>query len=93
MCKIFRGNIGGRQAQPALAELWRRLADTKAALRQREHLGSVGAQLCFWGRSLSDAASTAFENRFEESTARWESDLQQLKAAGIELEGWHGSAA
>ena len=59
-------------------------------LKQREHVGSVGAQLCFWKRLLSTAASSTFDSRLEETMEMWDRDLADLREAGIAIEGWHG---
>ena len=87
--QVFRCKLTGGQRFPALAELWRRLADL-GELKQGEHVGSVGAQLCFWQRSLSQAAAAStFDSRLDEVSERWEADLTDLREAGIVLEGWH----
>ena len=91
---ILRGRIDGRDVHAALAELWRRFAGL-GELAQREHVGSLGAQLCFWKRTTTAAraAAAAYESRFQETTARWESDLADLRNAGIVIEGWHFCAS
>ena len=90
--EVYRCKPSGGQGFPALAELWRRLADL-GELKQGEHVGAVGAQLCFWGRSRSQAAAASnFDSRLEETTQRWEGDLADLRKAGIVLEGWHRGA-
>ena len=89
--KVYLVKPAGRLGFPALAELWRRLAEL-GELRQREHVGSVGAQLCFWTRSLSQAAASTFDSRLGETTEQWDSDLADLREAGVVLGGWHKGA-
>ena len=88
---IFGKGLARSQADDALRELWRRLAGA-GEVQQREHLGSVGAQLCWYGRSQTAARADRFQNRFEETTDRWNQDLADLRAAGVTLAGWHRDA-
>ena len=90
--QVYRCKPYGGQAFAALAELWHRLAKLHE-LQQGEHVGSVGAQLCFWQRSVSQASkASTFDSRLDETTQRWEADLADLRKAGIVLEGWHRGA-
>ena len=89
--QVYRCQPTGGQSFPALAELWRRLAGLRE-LKQGEHVGSVGAQLCFWKRSLSQAAASTFDSRLGETTEQWDSDLADLREAGVVLGGWHKGA-
>lgn len=86
--RIFGPELQGRNALNALRELWHRLA-MAGELRQREHLGSLGAQLCFWKRSLIQSNARDGQSRFDETVRRRELDLEQLRAAGITIDGWH----
>ena len=88
---IFGAGLTGKAATGALRELWRRLAGA-GELQQREHLGTLGAQLCWYGRSQKASSAHQYENRFEETTTRWNEDLAALRAAGVILPGWHRDA-
>ena len=52
---IYGAGLTGRDANRALSELWRRLAGA-GELQQREHLGTLGAQLCWYGRFQKGAS-------------------------------------
>ncbi len=88
---IYGAGLTGRAAIGALRELWRRLAGA-GELQQREHLGTLGAQLCWYGRFKKGTRSSQYANRFDETTTRWNDDLADLRAAGVMLPGWHSDA-
>ena len=56
---------------------------------RREHLGSIGSQLCFWMRRGKAAHQTEEENRLAECKAKWNQDLADLSGVGIQIVGWH----
>lgn len=88
---VFGKGLRGKAAIDALRELWHRLARA-GELQQREHLGSLGAHLCWFARSRKASRACEFTNRYQEVTTRWNQDLADLRAAGILVEGWHRDA-
>ena len=88
---IYGAGLAGRDAIEALRELWRRLAGA-GELQQGEHVGTIGAQLCWYERWLKGANTSLCANRYEETTKRWNEDLADLRAAGVVLPGWHRDA-
>ena len=85
---IYGQGLARRDATGALRELWRRLAGHGEIL-QREHPGSLGAQLCWYVRSQKASCAGGYQNRYAEVTDRWNKDLEDLRAAGVTLPGWH----
>ena len=88
---VLRGEPLQSSGLPALAEVWHRLAKM-GELKQREHVGSVGAQLCFWKRLRAEASGSSFDSRLEETVDWWDRDLADLRNADLLLPGWHKDA-
>ena len=88
---VFSDRPRALQGFTAVSELWRRLAKL-GELRQREHVGCLGAQLCFWKRSRSEASGSSFATRLEETVDAWDTDLADLRNACLLLLGWHKDA-
>ena len=88
---IYGADLTGKAAPGALRELWHRLAGS-CEVQRREHFGRLGAQLCWYGRFQKAASASKYANRFDETTARWNEDLADLRTAGVVLPGWHRDA-
>ena len=48
-----------------------------------DHVGLVGAQLCWLKRLGGEARSGGHDNRFRETTETWETELRDLREAGV----------
>ena len=88
---VYGAGLTDRAAIGAVRELWRRLAGA-SELQQREHVGTLGAQLCWYGHFHKASSASQYANRFVETTTRWNEDLAALREAGVIIPGWHRAA-
>ena len=55
-----------------------------------DHLGSVGAAVCWQHRQKTNSTSKKHSNRLEQtSSAQWERELAQLQQHGFTILGYH----
>ena len=55
-----------------------------------DHLGTVGAALCWQHRRNGESTSASHANRLvQTSTAQWDKDLRQLEKHGFLIFGYH----
>ena len=55
-----------------------------------DHLGTVGAALCWHQRLKTDSTSQMNSNRLEQtSSAQWDRELAQLQQHGFTILGYH----
>ena len=55
-----------------------------------DHLGTVGAALCWQHRRNGESTSASHANRLvQTSTAQWDNDLRRLEKHGLPILGYH----
>ena len=94
LCEMF--SISGEKSGPkAFAEMLEELTyHVKKESRtwwHTDHLGSVGAALCWQHRKNTASTSRDHRNRLEQtSTPQWDRELSQLQEHGFQIFGYHG---
>ena len=87
---IYGEGLTKADSREAVREVWRRLAGA-GGLQRRQHVGSIGAQLCWWIRSQEGANNKTFKTHYDEVCAHWDKDLAD-RTGGVVLPGWHRGA-
>ena len=86
--------VSGRKAGPnayetMLQELTYHVRREARTWWSTDHLGTVGAALCWRHRSKSDCTQGTHENRLQQtSTAAWDKSLAQLEKHGFQILGY-----
>ena len=68
----------------AFNEVWHRLK-RKGVLRNRDHIGTIGAALCFLKRKKKKGG---YGSRVNTTVVYWKEQLQDLQEAGIVIDEW-----
>jgi len=90
MFEITGKKTGPKAFAVMLAELTYHVQRQSTSWWASDHLGSVGAALCWQHRKQSASTGNGHANRMEQtSTARWEKELRDLEKHGIKIFGYH----
>ena len=88
--QVKGSGYGTKTLEVMLQELTHRVMVASTSWWQSDHIGNVGAALCWEERRGKASNSTAYDSRFHEtSLALWETELEQLAEHGFTIYGYN----
>ena len=93
LCKLYGisgENIGPKVYGEMLQEVIHRMTREARCWWNTDHLGTVGAALCWEERKKKASSSCQHATRFQQTSApHWERELEQLAEHGCSIFGYH----